>query len=317
MANDQTQFLERLEFFDGQRLFASDLQDLERLHREMRELHNRSLHQAGIGNGFAVSGEAGDRQVTIGPGYAIDSAGHEIVHTTSRTEQVPPVEGEEDGSPTFYYLSVSYPPDEHLEESETRQGICQTRGVVRLREEPEFCWVRLVRDEAGTLQPRDPRLRQDIEQGRKLLLAQAEVQHCELQKLSVAQRRNARPPTRPYIFCFQHRDFVWTPISHGDGEFNVFRTVVNTTPAGFQSIPCYMARFAGPRERDLPVGDRMVRVFVDGLLSIEHPQRDRFTLNLIPIIVPIDQRVEALRRGLDDSDTVNRLYTEIAWLGIE
>ncbi len=68
--------LERQQFFDGQRLLASDLQGLEAFHRQMRELHNRSLHQPGIGNGFAVSGERGDRQVTIGAGYALMALYH-------------------------------------------------------------------------------------------------------------------------------------------------------------------------------------------------------------------------------------------------
>ena len=68
-------FTERIAFFDGQRLFASDLQFLEQFNREMRWLHNRSLHQPGIGSGFAVSGNKGDREVRIEPGYAIDNLG--------------------------------------------------------------------------------------------------------------------------------------------------------------------------------------------------------------------------------------------------
>ena len=58
---EETRFIERLQFFDGQRLFASDLQGLEAFNREMRWLHNRSLHQPGIGSGFAVYGKKGDR----------------------------------------------------------------------------------------------------------------------------------------------------------------------------------------------------------------------------------------------------------------
>ncbi len=65
-------FVERLQFFDGQRLFASDLQQLEAFHRGMRELHNASLHQPGIGAGLAISGIPGDREVVVGPGYALD-----------------------------------------------------------------------------------------------------------------------------------------------------------------------------------------------------------------------------------------------------
>ena len=52
---DETGFVERPAFFNGQRLFDSDLQALEAFNREMRWLHNQSLHQPGIGRGLAVS----------------------------------------------------------------------------------------------------------------------------------------------------------------------------------------------------------------------------------------------------------------------
>ena len=134
-------FTERIQFFDGQRLFASDLQDLEQFNREMRRLHNQSLHQAGVASGFAVSGKKDDREVTIQPGYAIDSLGREIVLTEPLVLQVPPVANDSAGRPVYYDLVVSYPADAEL--TENRAGVCVARGAVRLREEPVFCWVEL------------------------------------------------------------------------------------------------------------------------------------------------------------------------------
>src|SRR6476659_8354474 len=133
---NETRFIERLQFFNGQRLFASDLQGIEAFNREMRWLHNKSLHQPGIGNGFAVAGKKDDREVQIGPGYAIDALGREIVLTQTQVEPVPPVAGEEDGTAALFDLTVSYPDDEFLTESETRVGICSGEGVIRLKEEP-------------------------------------------------------------------------------------------------------------------------------------------------------------------------------------
>ena len=40
---DQTRFIERQQFFNGQRLFKDDLQTLEAFNREMRWLHNPSV----------------------------------------------------------------------------------------------------------------------------------------------------------------------------------------------------------------------------------------------------------------------------------
>ena len=87
---DMTAFVERLRFFDGQRLFADDLQGVDAFNREMRWLHNRSLHQPGIGSGYAVSGPVERGEVTVGPGYALDGEGREIVLTTAVVVAVPP-----------------------------------------------------------------------------------------------------------------------------------------------------------------------------------------------------------------------------------
>src|SRR5207247_7598108 len=127
-----TQFLERIQFFNGQRLFAGDLQTLEAFNREMRWLHNQSLHQPGVGSGFAVAGQIGDREVTISAGYALDSLGREIILTETHIEPIPPVADNGSGGSVFYLLTVSYPDDTALRSSETRSGICTQPGVVRM-----------------------------------------------------------------------------------------------------------------------------------------------------------------------------------------
>ena len=109
-----TQFLERIQFFNGERLFASDLQALEAFNREMRWLHNLSLHQAGVGSGFQVVGNVGDRQVTIAPGYAIDCCGREIILTEPQLLPIPPIADNGSGGSVFYDLTVSYPDDTEL-----------------------------------------------------------------------------------------------------------------------------------------------------------------------------------------------------------
>src|SRR3954466_2133663 len=81
--------LDRVAFFTGQRLEAEDLNDAGAQQRALRWLHNRSLHGWGIGLGFAVSGNKGDRQVRIGTGYAIDCLGREIILAEVTTKPVP------------------------------------------------------------------------------------------------------------------------------------------------------------------------------------------------------------------------------------
>lgn len=222
---DDTRFVERQHFFDGQRLFAEDMQALEGFDREMRWLHNRSLHQPGIGNGFAVRGRKGDRKVTVEPGYAIDADGREIVLIENEELDVPPVASEKNGEPVFYDLVVSYPDDAALEVAETRAGVCMPRGAVRLREKPVFCWVRLARTETGarlsdasrdggpaqeSLVAVDGHLGAAIKRGLRLVVARAEVLNCQLNRdLSIAERRSARPTLGPHLGCGVHAPEPW------------------------------------------------------------------------------------------------------------
>jgi hypothetical protein len=251
---DETLFVERQRFFKGQRLFADDLQGLEEFNREMRWLHNRSLHQPGIGTGFAVNAEKGDRQVTISPGYGVDALGREIVLTHTAVEPIPPVAGDGKGNSAFYNLTVAYPDDSDLEEAETRDGICQPRGVVRLREEPIFCWVRL-RFQDGKFTAENLKLSKQIEEGTRLVLARVEILDCKLaQRPSLAQRRSARPPARPYIACGKTGSDIWQPVP--GSTLNLITAVIDTSEAGFITTPCYSARI--DRGKEIEAGGKLV-----------------------------------------------------------
>ncbi|HEV8239270.1 MAG TPA: hypothetical protein VGS57_07885 [Thermoanaerobaculia bacterium] len=244
---DETAFVERLSFFNGQRLFADDLQGIEAFHREMRQLHNVSLHQPGIGRGLAVSGKRDDREVRVGPGYALDSLGREIVLTRDKVEPVPPVAAEDDGQSVFFDLVVSYPADELLEEAETREGICLRRGVVRRREEPVLCWVRLRRDGAEHLTPLDETLKQEVARGLRIVLARVEVLECRLrQDVSLAERRSARLACQPYIACGS-QDIDWVENSDAERGIVSLTAAIDTSAAGFQTTPCYSVRLDGQR----------------------------------------------------------------------
>ncbi len=324
-----TQFLERIQFFNGQRLFAPDLQALEAFHREMRWLHNQSLHQPGVGSGYAVTGNKGDRQVTITPGYALDSVGREIILTETHVEPVPPVADNGAGKSVFYDLTVSYPEDTDLKESETRDGICLPRGVVRLREEPVFCWVRLG-DEISNPQPvEDLKLKDRIQKGLFIVLAQVEIFNCQLkQPVSTAQRRNARPPKQPRIACGTASHLPWqvTRLDQSQWPFSTldaglafvpakFTTQVDTTSGGFAATPCYSARLIGLREiHDPTSGNIWIQ---DALIDIPDPvQPNRFTLEAFPVIVNF---------ATSDASTDNTVVVnaqsfdswQVAWIGIE
>lgn len=315
-------FTERIQFFDGQRLFASDLQDLEQFNREMRRLHNQSLHQAGVASGYAVAGKKDDRQVTIEPGYAIDSLGREIVLTEQLVLQVPPVANDSAGRPVYYDLVVSYPSDAEL--TENRAGVCVARGAVRLREEPVFCWVELTPTDAPPggaalvedRVARSPAMNEEIESGKRLRLARAEVFNCKLnQPLSIAQRRNARPLQQPYMFAGNTRSQSsgWETAT---SDLGIRVTIeVDTSAAQFRSVPRYFAHVIG--ERFVRIGDvEGFDVLVDGFGRV-NPEPLTATKFKFSLLIPM-----AILDGADVAMVETALKVRLGewyveWLGIE
>ncbi|WP_090941685.1 hypothetical protein [Nonomuraea jiangxiensis] len=311
-----TRYTERLRFFDGQQLYAEDLDGLEAVNRELRWLHNRSLHQPGIGAGLAVHGPAGASAVLVQAGYALDANGREIVLTETERLPVPPVAGEGCGGPAFFDLTVSYPADEELEEAETRQGACAPRGIVRLRERPAFTWVRLKHDVSGTLRPVDPRHRVDIEAGLMIILARSQVRECVLAAdVSLAQRRTSRVADRPRIRCdTSYAEWTWWSVPVGDQPpVQGVEATIDTEAAGFAQVPCYSARVAGKRPLTVPYeGDGTVTVF-DGPAHVEEPSSTSFRCR-VPLLSPGHEVGGAALAAIL---TAVRAEWAVTWFGIE
>jgi hypothetical protein len=319
-------FTERMKFFDGQRLFASDLQDLEQFNREMRWLHNQSLHQAGVASGYAVSGNKDDREVTIQPGYALDSSGREIVLTQPEVLQVPPVANDGQGNPVYYDLTVSYPGDSLLKETETRDGICASRSAVRLREKPVFCWVELV----STNDPPGPSalsaarrvklavMNKEVESGVRIRLARAEVLNCKLnQRLSVTQRRNAKPAMQPFLSAGRTgEDNEWNAEPSGFGIRITLR--VKTASAQFRTTPRYFAHVVGDREVQLTIKGKPTTMVLDGFVRVVDASEVGFTFSLLipAILVERSFALPDVAYALKaPSLALQKWYVE--WLGIE
>jgi hypothetical protein len=293
--------LERITFFTGQRLTAPDLAALQRAHRELRWLHNRSLHGWGIGIGLAVTGERGDSAVTVEAGYGIDCLGREIILTEPRVRTVPAVAAAPGGGEAMYFLVAVYLGDEDQEVSERRPGVCLPEGTVRLTEEPRLDW-------------RKP---DQLQEGRELILAQAWIQNCHLSRpLSLAARRYARPAQQPYIAAGQTTtgETPWTWWTVGAQQLGV-TVKVDTRTARFRSTPRYMAHVAGDRYLANPPGP-LVAV---GLTGLTDATPDGFSLQvLLPKNLGATLNPPSLfddKQGLDILRT--QLGWHVVWMGIE
>ena len=334
---EETKFVERFQFFNGQRLFASDLQGVNDFNRQMRWLHNRSLHQAGIGSGFGVYGQKGDRQITINPGYALDYLGREIVLTHQQVLPIPPVAGDGNGNSAFYALTVSYPDDSALEEAETREAICAPgqAGAIRLREEPLFCWIQLTGDQG---QPMNPKSKADLHSNLKIRLANIEVLSCQLnQPPSGVQRCNARPDCGPYIRCgkvslskFHLKVASMEEKDSGGSNFGAISsklgvalwsgpTRIDTSQARFLTIPNYSANFQGERIFNL---DPRRDVYALDLLRIETPSAGYFDVSIIITFVglfALEIEGNPIKSGSSKLDTfIAKIKAEwsLVWNGI-
>ncbi len=84
-----TEIVERMHFFDGQRLDARDLSLEQHYHMLLRRLLNKGLFSAGVVEGLEVKMGANPKQIKVGPGLALDPLGREIVLVESLTFDVP------------------------------------------------------------------------------------------------------------------------------------------------------------------------------------------------------------------------------------
>ena len=292
--------LSRPTFFSGQRLTADDLNEIERVRRELRWLHNRSLHSWGIGIGFDVTGERGDSSVEIREGYGIDCLGREVLATQPLTLPVPAVAGSSGGE-AVYFLVAAYRDDSKQDIAERRDGICLPRGSVRLTEEPTIEWRR----------------KDQLKEGHELVLAQVSIQNCRLSKaVSTAVRRYARPASHPYIASGQTQvdGTLWQAwLAEDDGRAIGVYVDVDASSARFQSTPRYSAHVIGQRYWSDDSGGN----FAVGFTAVSNSTPDGFRCQVLFPEMEGDFNPPSLQDGTLVADLVrSELRWHVAWLGV-
>lgn len=241
-------------YFDGERLLAETLDEAFAGPVSLHRLHNRALHGWGVAFGLDVTGPRGAKSVTVGPGYAIDCSGRDLVLPEAVEVAVPPVSAAPDCSPVLFVLAIAYTDDADAE-VETRDGVCGSRGAVRRSDLPV---VRFLPPES-------------VRVGLDVLLAAVRVQDCALvERRRVDGRRAALPGARPYVAAGATvaGSTPWQRWPQSGPAAGVVTTVV-TAAAGFGDRPRYQARIEGPRlvqASKSPTGNAL---FVDGVLSVE------------------------------------------------
>lgn len=317
--NNDIPELERPAFFDGQRLTAADLTAVQSYHRELRWLHNRSLHNWGIAFGLAVTGRRGERAVRVQPGYALDCKGRDLIQSNLLELAIPPVSGDGSGGPQTYYLTISYASDADLT-PETRNGSCGSSGAVRRPEEPIIRWQN-PDDTSG-----DDRFTQGID----VVLASIKVQNCQLAAdISGSERRDAVPATQPYVAAGQSKagQTTWRlwPEEDDRERYLGIITTITTTDAGFRTTPRYQAHVIGSRLVTLVRDNEEFQFVIDGYTQVLNASAGSFDLvmTLPPGLIgdtllnPPEALNEELLARLSHNTEEGDLGWYVVWMGVE
>ncbi|MEJ1961444.1 MAG: hypothetical protein WDO56_07830 [Gammaproteobacteria bacterium] len=103
--------LERLNYFNGQRLQAADLKLEQDYHIRVRRWLNRSLYSSGIASGLSVYAIKDQPRVRVTPGLAIDQLGREIILLDEQIVDVVGTQHDRNGSCDGPYLTIRYQED--------------------------------------------------------------------------------------------------------------------------------------------------------------------------------------------------------------
>ena len=109
--------IERLQYFNGERLEAEDLTVEQEYHIRVRRWLNKSLYSAGIADGLEVAPDKGNLQrVIVSPGLALNADGCEIILLEETPVQVVGRAGTLGGEVIGNYLTIQYREETRAEE---------------------------------------------------------------------------------------------------------------------------------------------------------------------------------------------------------
>ncbi len=220
------------EFRDGQVLTADALNELQGTLRRLQWLHNRTLHNWGVAEGFAVSPLPDGRGVQVTGGYAVDADGRELI--VGATQQFPnPVRVGQAGPDAGqdWWITVAY-----------RDGTATPSGDQSCRREA----VPIEVLPEAVVRWRDPQAVDAGEQlrpGYDLILATVRVEQGGVKAITETGRRGTGPQKQPYIYAQRAPLNLsdpnlqpWPSASDPEG----YLITVDTAAARFVNTPQYL-----------------------------------------------------------------------------
>lgn len=238
---------DRVTYRNGQRLDARDLRDDDLGDARFRQLHLRHLHDTwGIALGFEVM-QLNDRRekvetdgtaVLVGPGYAVDELGRDLLLPEPIQPPLPKLDGR-------VVLTAGYREDSEFRSLSDLSMLCFDDGLNPRHERAGFAWRR----------PEEVRF------GPEVPLVQLTIANGVIAgPLDSRVRRYAQPFLRPHIGVgvTEEGQSGWRDWVEGTGEARQelgLELKVNTFEAGFIRAPIYFPPLQGDfsNERDKPL----------------------------------------------------------------
>lgn len=216
---------ERIVYRDGQLLAARDLGDGKHRDDLLRWLHVRHLHRTwGIANGFEVQGASGDSVVVVGPGYAVDVEGREILSSAAVSVSIPAA-----GGTANYVLTLN-----HLDNAPDRCRALDTNQAAQ-DEHPLFKW----------------RTPPDVCFGPEVPVVNVKVCYGQIKgPLDFRVRRDVGRLVRPHIAAgsTEPGNSGWKGEPLLNSAVISLNVTVDTSAAGFTQTPQYFAVLTGDFE---------------------------------------------------------------------
>jgi hypothetical protein len=193
--------IERLNYYDGQRLQASDFRLEQSYHMRIQRWLSKSLFYAGVADGLEVSIDRDPHYVIVTPGLALDDLGRAVILVNAKRLQV-----------QAPYLCVRYaeqpttPQSDScgVRDAETQQQL-DWGGPSRVVSEPEFIWRRdyPIHDEReiviAKLGMQDPCVAQSVLEGPRRIAVATQVSRVQSCALEGEKDIDAANPKRIYF----------------------------------------------------------------------------------------------------------------------
>jgi hypothetical protein len=226
--------IERLRYWQGQKLLSRDLRDQLATDAQMRWSHNRALHNSyGVSYGFDVTPGVGGDGVKVGPGVAYDCFGRELILQREREIELPEPAGQ------AMLLMIRYKETSEYVRSQDLSGVCFPCEGAHTLEEPEFFWA----------------LEDDVTFRDGVAIKRWTGSELDAVFRAQVSRALARPrigsgATVPGDTAWE----LWSVIARLGTSANSARrevdigiqVTIDTSAAGFTQTPCYFAWLQGP-----------------------------------------------------------------------